>query len=1021
MQPPTPADESERLRSLQGYNILDTLPEQAYDDITHLASQICGTPTALVSFVDEHRQWFKSARNFDHAETPRDTAFCAHAIVEEDLFVVPDTLDDARFADNALVRGGIAVRFYAGAPLVTPEGHAIGTLCVMDQRPRELTPEQRASLRALARQVMAQLELRRHAQDLQRRVERNVRFQEALRDLAKLKGGDLDDALRRVTQADAEALEVTRVSVWMFDDTRTRLTCPVLFHREEGFQKIDAVLEAERCPRYFRAMEESRRLAAVDAETDPRTSEFTDWYLRPLGIISMLDVPIWLDGKMVGLVCHESVGRQREWTDDEQDFAASIADMASFAMEASERQAAEDALGQSEARLRTVFEQFPLCMHVLSPDGKTQQVNEAWQALFGRTADFNPLNDPHFADVAAYLLRGHGETVALPATLYQRRRPDGTPSPDPADGRWVQAILCPVREKDGRLLEVLTVLQDVTERRRAEDSLRESEEKFKHFFEASGDPVMLADRDRVVDCNQACVELLGYANRAQVVSLHPWNFSPEFQDDGRPSLDKAREMIAAAYDTGYHRFEWTHKRADGTTFPAEISLTLMDIQGEQVMFTNLRDITERRRAETDLRAAYSELENAREGLEHAVSERTAQLTDTNAALRTAHAEAERANLAKSEFLSRMSHELRTPMNSILGFAQVLARKIAEPGQRKNVDHILRAGKHLLELINEVLDISRIEANRMQLSPEPVHLGRVVGEALAMVAPLAAQRNCELINDLSDCTHYVLADSQRLTQVLLNLLSNAVKYNRDGGTVTLACERHGGDRMRLRVRDTGRGISAASMERLFNPFDRLGAESYGVEGTGLGLVLSKRLVEVMGGTLLVKSEEGKGSTFTVELACADDPQERLVRGRDKEAAPAPAPARTSTVLYIEDNVANLSLIETIFAERPAIVLRSALQGRLGLELAFEHRPDLILLDLHLPDISGEAVLHELQRDARTREIPVVIISADATTGQPERLRKAGASAYLTKPLDVDSLLTTVDGALEKSATRLVDPR
>ena len=724
--PPLPADETARLRSLHEYNILDTLPEQAYDDITHLASQICGTPTALVSFVDGERQWFKSVRNFIHAETPRDTAFCAHAIVEEDLFVVPDALGDARFADNALVSGDAAVRFYAGAPLVTPEGHAIGTLCVMDQRPRELTPEQRASLRALARQVMAQLELRRHAHDLQARVERNVRFQEALRTLAKLKGGGLDEALRHITQADAEALEVTRVSVWMFDDTRTRLTCPVLFHATEGFQKVDAVLEAERCPRYFRAMEESRRLAAADAESDGRTSEFTDWYLRPLGIVSMLDVPIWLDGKMVGLVCHESVGRRREWTDDEQDFAASVADMASFAMEAAERHAAEDALQQSEARLRTVFEQFPLCIQVLSPDGKTQQVNQAWQALFGRTADFNPLQDPQFADVLASLLRGYGETVALPATLYQRRRPDGTPSADPQDARWVQAVLCPVREDDGRLLEVITVLQDVTERRRAEESLRASEEKFKHLFEASGDPVMLAARERVIDCNQACVDLLGYGRKEQVISLAPWDFSPPFQEDGWPSRIKATEMINTAYTKGYHRFEWTHKRADGALFPTEISLTLMEIDGEQVMFTILRDITERRRADADLRAAYTELQDAREGLERAVGERTAQLTDTNAALRVAHAEAERANLAKSEFLSRMSHELRTPMNSILGFAQVLARKATDPGQRKNVDHILRAGKHLLELINEVLDISRIEANRMQLSPEPVHLGRVVG-------------------------------------------------------------------------------------------------------------------------------------------------------------------------------------------------------------------------------------------------------------------------------------------------------
>ncbi|HEX5870727.1 MAG TPA: ATP-binding protein, partial [Longimicrobium sp.] len=363
--------------------------------------------------------------------------------------------------------------------------------------------------------------------------------------------------------------------------------------------------------------------------------------------------------------------------------------------------------------------------------------------------------------------------------------------------------------------------------------------------------------------------------------------------------------------------------------------------------------------------------------------------------------------------------LRTPMNSILGFGQLLQRRDLPPDQARSVEHILKAGRHLLNLINEVLEIARIEANQQQLSLEPVHAASLLNEALALVRPTAEQRPVQLALYAPHGTDvYVRADQQRLMQVLLNLLSNAIKYNHTGGAVQLlARPAEGADGkpfLALGIRDTGPGIPQERLGELFVAFSRLGAERSGVEGTGLGLALSRKLVELMGGQLRVESTVGEGSTFWVELPVTESPRHRLDPGRTDAPRPERVARPPRTILYVEDNLANLDLVETILYDRPEISLIPALQGRLGLQLAREHTPDLILLDLHLPDVSGEMVLHELRGDARTRDIPVLVISADATTRRVDRLRAAGARDYLTKPFDVDQFLAAVDAVLGDEA-------
>jgi signal transduction histidine kinase/CheY-like chemotaxis protein len=389
------------------------------------------------------------------------------------------------------------------------------------------------------------------------------------------------------------------------------------------------------------------------------------------------------------------------------------------------------------------------------------------------------------------------------------------------------------------------------------------------------------------------------------------------------------------------------------------------------------------------------------------------------AMHQAQLAAEAANQSKSEFLSRMSHELRTPLNAVLGFSQLLELDQLTPDQDQAVNQITRGGRHLLDLINEILDISQIETGKLTLSPEAVNVREVVAESVDLVRPLATERGVHLLGgELGACDRHVFADRQRIKQILLNLLGNGIKYNRDGGTVSISCSQPIAGRLRIQVTDTGPGIAKEQFGLLFTPFERLGAEQSTVEGTGIGLALSRRLAEVMGGTLDVDSTVGRGSTFYVEFPIVEAPLQRVERLDELGAHPIITTNDTErpAVLHIEDNLSNVKLIERVLAQRPGMNLIPAMQGRLGLELARQHRPVLILLDLNLADIAGEEVLHMLRDDPVTAGIPVAIVSADAMPRQVQRMLAAGATAYLTKPIDVRELLDLVDKSLALYARR-----
>ena len=451
-------------------------------------------------------------------------------------------------------------------------------------------------------------------------------------------------------------------------------------------------------------------------------------------------------------------------------------------------------------------------------------------------------------------------------------------------------------------------------------------------------------------------------------------------------------------------YELTYLRKDGSRLPAVVSVTaLRDGPGRIIGYLLIgTDNTARKRAD----AEQMRLDQA--------------LLRTHGELQAALVAAERANQAKSDFLSSMSHELRSPLNAILGFAQLMesGHPAPTPTQLDSIQQILQAGWYLLELINEVLDLSLIESGKVSMSMEPIHLAEVLTDCLAMVAPQALKHGIVVSCSGPAAELCVRADRTRAKQVVVNLLTNAIKYNRPGGTVVVSCELRPAGAVRVTVQDTGQGLAAADLDRLFEPFNRLGQAQGREEGTGIGLVVSRRLVELMGGSIGVRSTVGEGSAFWIEL----QPDETVAAGASAQPAPLSLPAALDpalprrTVLCVEDNPANLKLVASLLARRADLRLISAQDGRTGVELARRDRPDVILMDINLPGMSGVTALGLLAGDPATSHIPVVAVSANAMPRDVEKGLAAGFFRYLTKPIRLTAFETTLDEALDAAARR-----
>ena len=634
-----------------------------------------------------------------------------------------------------------------------------------------------------------------------------------------------------------------------------------------------------------------------------------------------------------------------------------------------DRERMQAGLEQNEQMLREFLDLAPAFISARDSSGRLVMRNERYAARFLR-ADAGPgSHEPRMqlANVEDRLLEWGSslerrviETGAPISAEMELAELDGTAS-------IYEFTKFPLRTPAGDFHGVGTIAIDVTAARRARDELRAGEERFREMAE-NLDEVFLLWEEGTLDMlyvSPAVERVIGvdaatFANpEARLAVVHP--------DD--------RELAASAPAPVK---EFRIIKPDGAMrwIRTRTSSVAPTPGSPNRGVTTMVDFTDQKLAELDALHAWTQ--------------------------------AETANLAKSEFLSRMSHELRTPLNAILGFGQLLQMDSLGAEQRQSVEHIIRAGQHLLGLIDEVLDISRVEAGQLRLSLEPVSVRDVIEEAITMTNPIAGRRDVSLVVVPGFQEVHVRADRQRFTQVLLNLLANAVKYNREGGEARVHAELLDASWLRLTVADTGIGIAGGDLHRLFQPFERLSAEHSAVEGTGLGLALTKHLVGAMGGRVGVASTEGVGSSFWIELPLADAPLvTRPERSDPVVVPPSSGSGQAKTILYVEDNLSNVRLVERVVERRPGVALMVAMQGRLALELAAAHRPDLILLDLHLPDMSGEAVLLALRSDPRTALTPIFVLSADATTGRSARLVSLGATEYFTKPFDIPRLLSAID--------------
>jgi PAS domain S-box-containing protein len=990
MKPFVPENEAARLAALRSLAILDTAPEEAFDELTALAASVCQAPMALISLVDEDRQWFKSRLGWSADATPRDASFCGHTILGRDLLVVPDAAADPRFADSPLVTGHAGVRFYAGAPLVTPDGHALGALCVMDRRPRELTAEQAQALRTLGHQVIALLQVRQNIAELTR---------------ITLERGIAEHTLREERNRLTVLLENLPVMVYGLDADGRFCLWNRECERVLGYRQAEILGHTRRelFERMYPDPEYRNRLLARIAGNNYRDLETTSTAA---------------DGT-VRICC---------WTNFSGHVRVPGMPVWGVGIDVTDRRRTEDALRENERLMNSVLGQLPgLAYRCL--------VDHNWTVLFAR-GNFRPIGGIDAEDLAEGRIYYGDILHPDDADRCARNVAEALARREPYENehrifdregnvKWILARGTGIFAEDGtfRYLDGLNI--DITERKQVEEALRQANARLDLAVRGSNVGIWENDlpdgdfRDGRVHCINI-MEQLGYPApdgplpyEAVVAPIHP---------DDRARLERSLRAYMAG-QTPEYEVEFRARHADGTyRWILSRGVAVRDAAGKPIRFAGTRiDITQLKRIEEELRQAMEA--------------------------------AEAASRAKSEFLANVSHEIRTPMNAVLGMTDLALDTRLTDEQRNYLTIVNSSANSLLNVINDLLDFSKIEAGKLELDHTDFSLRGALNETLRALALRAHKKGLELVCHVkADVPDGLIGDAGRLRQVLLNLVGNAIKFTDEGEVVVrVQMSKDGmtndqgmskdeapmtkaggpgtassyglGDSsffghssfviLHFSVRDTGIGIPREKQGTVFQAFeqgDNSTTRRYG--GTGLGLSIASRLARLMGGDISVESEPGHGSTFRFTA--------RFGRQADGAAAPPSRPRvdlRGLRVLIVDDNATNRLILEEWLrgwqTEPTAVGDGLTALNTLWRAVALGRPYSLVLLDGRMPGVDGLALAAEISQSPQLADCRVILLTSEDQPGGLARRRELGIAAVARKPIQQEELLETAQRVLSRT--------
>lgn len=950
------ASENSRLETLRKLEILDTSDEKDLDDIVRLVATICDTPIALISLVDERRQWFKAKIGVDIQETPREHSFCAQAILQNDLMIVPDALADERFASSPLVAGPMGIRFYAGMPLITTDGYTLGSLCVKDYKPRHLNDFQCDALRTLARNVIKQIELKYMARQMDERAhtleESNMKLailnRESRGNLEHIKS--LQDQLEVRERQYREMVENATDLIYELNiDGYFSFVNPVM-ERVSGYTREELF-----AMRYWELVHPDHYDCIVNFYKEQRKSGKRNTYLEFI-MLTKSGEGVWI-GQNVNM----------QFTDDYK-----VTKVRVISRDITTLKNIELKRMESENRFRTLAENAPVGIFQTDVTGACTYVNKRVSEITGmpeeemlREGWIKAIYPGDLQRVTTMLQEAIAESRGFKIEFRFLNETHGI--------RWVISEGVPVLDDYGVLSGYIGTTHDITERKQMFQKLRDSEELYRLLSSNTRDMVALYKINESATrtfISPSVKDILGYTSE-ELVGVSPYeNIHPEDEM-------QVKEILQSVVFSGNSAtLEYRMRRKDGSYVWLESHAhPFYDDNGNMTGFqSSSRDISKRKEFE--------------------------------ASLKEAKEKAEEATRAKSLFLSMMSHEIRTPMNAIVGLTNLLLQNDPREDQYERLNLLKFSGHNLLTIINDILDFSKIEAGKLVLESININLKKLLSDTVQMLEQRAQEKNISLYMKYdSKLPEFLKGDTVRISQIVTNLLSNAIKFT-ERGYVELSVkslgEEKGKYKVRFAVKDTGIGIEADKLETIFEHFTQADNDiTRRFGGTGLGLTITKGLLHLMGSKIDLESVPGYGSTFSFVLT--------MDKGKDEQVVEASAlPGKfvndeTISVLLVEDNRIN-QIVALNFLQQWGVSVDIANDGFEALAMVTRKSYNMIFMDLQMPGMDGYEASRKIRAmdDPYLKDVPIIALTAAAMTGMRDKVIQNGMNDFISKPFDPEEL-------------------